>query len=263
MNANEFKGQCAIVTGAASGIGREVARLVARNGGNVGCLDVNADGLRETKQFIAHESPDCIVKTATADVASEIEIHGAMTAFEFERVHYLFNVAGVIWSKPFLECTTDDLLRIMRINVGSIITMTAAVAPLMTSGGVIINTSSASAITLHTGSSIYSASKNAVVFLTRFMAHELAERNIRVCAIGPGPVNTAMPQNLMAARGLPAGPDDVRKRLARDLLVPPPVAEPDELAITMCRLATPEFRYCTGTTLWVDAGINAKGDPIM
>lgn len=263
MNANEFSGQCAVVTGAASGIGREVARVIARNGGDVGCLDVSTEGLRETEHIINQESPYRIVKTATADVSSDVEVSRAMATFGFERVDHLFNVAGVIWSKPFLECTTDDLLRIMRINVGSVITMTAAVAPLMTRGGVIINTSSASAITLRSGSSIYSASKDTVVFLTRFMAHELAEHNIRVCAVGPGPVNTAMPRNAMAAHGLSVEPDDVRGRLAHELLVPPPVAEAEELAITMCRLATPEFRYCTGTTLWVDAGLNAKADPIM
>jgi NAD(P)-dependent dehydrogenase (short-subunit alcohol dehydrogenase family) len=258
MDENEFDGQCAIVTGAASGIGRAVAQMIVSHGGNVGCFDLDGAGLQETAELIASNSASSRrVKTAVVDVSQAAEVAHAIAYTEFERLDLLFNVAGIIMSKPLLQCDTDDLVRVMRANVGSIITMTAAVVPLMTSGGVVINTSSSSALRVGEGEGIYGASKEAVNFITRTMAKELNHAGIRVCAIGPGAVDTPMPHRFVADLGSVDAEATLKHAVGRNQLITE-WAQPEEIANAMGFLASRSARYCTGTTLWIDGGANAK-----
>ncbi len=257
MNSDEFSGMSAIVTGSASGIGREVVRMVARHGGNVGCIDLNGEGMSETAALVALEQPNRTVRTFVGDASSTRDAHSAMEAFDFDRIDLLFNVAGMIMSKPLLECDVEDLTTVMRVNVGSVITMTAAVTPRMTAGGVVINTSSTSAFRVIKGAGLYGASKEAVVYLTRCLANELSDRNIRVCAVGPGSVDTPMPRGLLTALGVSDPEETFRKSTEKAQLIPGP-ATPEEIAQAMGFLASRDARYCTGTTLWVDGGKGAQ-----
>jgi NAD(P)-dependent dehydrogenase (short-subunit alcohol dehydrogenase family) len=257
MNADEFAGMSAVVTGAASGIGREVVRMVARHGGDVGCLDLNGEGLSETAALVARESPDRVIRTVVGDASSARDVESALETFSFARIDLLFNVAGMITSKPLLACDSEDLATVMRVNVGTVLTMTAAVAPRMTAGGVVVNTSSTSAFRVIKGGGLYGASKNAVVYLTRCLANELSGQNIRVCAVGPGAVDTPMPRGLLASLGV-SDPDETFRRGTEAAQLIPGPASAAEIAQAMGFLASRDARYCTGTTLWVDGGKNAQ-----
>lgn len=251
-----FAGKTVIVTGSASGIGQAVALMVAGEGGRVGCLDVDGAGLAETEKLAADLGAGTL-RSSVADVSSGEEVARSLAELGFESVEILFNVAGVITNKPLLECTTADLAWVMGINVGSVITMTANVVPLMKPGGVIVNTSSSAVFKVARGGGLYTISKEAIVTITKFMAHELSELGIRVCAIGPGGVDTPMPRRQLAERGVIDF--DAGTEILESLRLIKPIAQPDEMAEIMGYLASDKARYCTGSTWWVDGGTAAMG----
>jgi len=256
MKPDEFLGKRALVTGAASGIGRAVTRMIASHGGTVGCLDVDGDGLHETASQLADHATGQRIATAKVDVTDAVGVSRAIDELGFGTVDLLFNVAGIIMTKPLASCDVDDLERVMRINVGSIITMTSVAVPLMPRGGVIINTSSTSALHYATGSGIYGASKAAINHITKCLANELSESGIRVCAVGPGGVDTPMPRRLAAEMGV--DPEStVKAAVAKSQLIPD-LARPEEIAAAMGYLASEDARMCTGSTLWIDGGANVR-----
>jgi NAD(P)-dependent dehydrogenase (short-subunit alcohol dehydrogenase family) len=133
--------------------------------------------------------------------------------------------------------------------------MTTAVVPLMPRGGVIVNTTSVSALHPHNGSGMYGSSKLALVYLTQVFARELAHLEIRVCAVGPGAVDTPMAHRQMA--GLADTARALRASVEATQLINR-IAQPEEIAAAMGYLASEDGAYCTGTTLWIDGGVAAK-----
>jgi 2-keto-3-deoxy-L-fuconate dehydrogenase len=256
MMPDEFSDRVAVVTGAASGIGRAVARMAASRGAHVVCLDVDAEGLAETARLINSDSDLSRVHVATVDAAEAGEVTAAIAESGIETVHMVFNVAGIMFHKPLLESETTDLLRVMRANVGTLLTTTAVVAPLMPSGGVIVNVSSSAAHLVIAGSGLYSASKNTVVFLTRALANELSSQGIRVCAVCPGVVDTPMPRKVAAALGV-TEVDAFLAGAAKGSQLVPDLARAEDVAEAIGYLASHEGRLYTGTVLHIDGGAGA------
>ncbi|MFI1401035.1 SDR family NAD(P)-dependent oxidoreductase [Streptomyces sp. NPDC020681] len=255
--SHTLDGKSVVITGAGGGIGRATAQLVAAKGASVLCTDVNADGLKETVRLIQAESPAVQVVGEALDCTEHgaaVEVITRCADAWGGDFHALVNVAGVIMAKPLMEVELADLERVFRVNLGGMLVMSQAVAPRLTDGGVIVNVSSSTARSASPSLAAYGASKAANAYLSRAFAAELAERGIRVCGIGPGAVDTAMPRSIM-----PPGAEGERlleAAVAHTQLIKR-LAQPEEVAAAICFLLSDDASYITGSTLWFDGGASA------
>ena len=180
-----LEGKSALVTGAASGFGAEIARHFAREGAQVTLMDLNGEGARAVADEIG-----AAAMNVKGDVTSRADIEAAIAvARELGgKLDILVNNAG--WThrnKPLLEVTEEEFDRVFAINVKSIFHAAHAVVPVFAAQGhgVIVNIGSTAGIRPRPGLTWYNASKGAVNLLSKSMAAELAPDGIRVCAIAP------------------------------------------------------------------------------
>lgn len=242
-------GKTAVVTGAASGFGREIARRFAREGAKVAIVDLNADGA----QAVADELGDAGLAIA-CDVSKADDVAAAVarTADAFGRIDIVVNNAG--WShpnQPALEVDYDTFRRVYAVNVDSIFHMTHAVVPRWreAGGGVMINVGSTAGIRPRPGLSWYNSSKGAVNIMTKTLAVELAPDKIRVCGLAPVMGATALLETFM---GMPDTPENRAKFLSTIPLGR--LCEPEDMANAALYLASDEAEFITGVILEVDGG---------
>lgn len=242
-------GKTAVVTGAASGFGREIARRFAREGAKVAIVDLNADGA----QAVANELGDAGLAVA-CDVSKADDVAAAVarTADAFGRIDIVVNNAG--WShpnQPALEVEYDTFRRVYAVNVDSIFHMTHAVVPRWreAGGGVMINVGSTAGIRPRPGLSWYNSSKGAVNIMTKTLAVELAPDKIRVCGLAPVMGATALLETFM---GMPDTPENRAKFLSTIPLGR--LCEPEDMANAALYLASDEAEFITGVILEVDGG---------
>ncbi|MGY4450830.1 NAD(P)-dependent dehydrogenase (short-subunit alcohol dehydrogenase family) [Bradyrhizobium sp. i1.3.1] len=183
----------ALVTGAARGIGLATAKKFLAEGWRVALLDI--EGELQAGATAALKNPDNTL-AITCDVSDATAVGAAMAAVmsRFGRLDALVNNAGVAVFAPVLETSDADWNRIMAVNLTGPFLCTKAAAPLMREqgGGAIVNVTSISAVRASTLRSAYGTSKAGLAHLTKQLAVELASLNIRVNAVAPGPVDTAM-----------------------------------------------------------------------
>jgi cyclopentanol dehydrogenase len=241
----------ALVTGAASGMGRSHAELFAREGAAVLVTDMDPAGLAETVRLIGDAGGR--VLSAVLDVSQEDAWQRVMQEAEqvFGGVDVLVNNAGTYVYAPADLNTVADWDRVMAINARGAMLGCRAVIPSMRrrGGGSIINVSSSFGLVGRPGFSAYCASKGAVRLMTKAMAAELAASNIRVNSVHPGVVATNMTRDLIATpEGLNSllGSQPIRR-----------AAEPIEVSYPVLFLASDEASYVTGTELVVDGGYHA------
>ena len=242
----------AIVTGAASGIGRASAVLFAREGAKVVIVDIDAEGTAETRRLI--ESQGGRAESVVADVSKEEEVEriadGATTAFG--RIDILFNNAAVSSFKPVLETDEAEIDRVMNVNLKGTFFCSKAVIPHLrrVGGGSIVNTSSITGIVGAPGMAVYSASKGAIITFTRTLALEEAEAGIRVNCICPASVDTPM---LTSAFDRTQDPVQARaQNVKRHPLGR--LGTPEDVAYLALFLASDEASFITGGTFVVDGG---------
>lgn len=250
--SNETK-QVALVSGSTSGIGAQIARRLHADGLNVVVSGRSAtrgaalqDELGEGAQFVAADLND--------DDASD-RLVGAVID-RFGRLDVLVNNAAVDYTGPLLSASAAEIRSTLETNTVAAILLLQAAARAMIDigGGSIINITSRLASAGVTGLSIYTASKGAMLSLTRTAAIELAEHGIRVNAVAPGLTRTPMYDEWLA--GLPNADE-----LAREHAAAIPIgriAEPDDVAAAVSFLASPGASYITGVSLPVDGGFLAK-----
>jgi len=241
----------ALVTGAARGIGLATAERFLAEGWRVALLDIEGELLRDAvaglKQPNDAMALHCDVSDADA-VTAAIEAVGK----RFGRLDALINNAGVATFAPLLETTNEDWNRILAVNLTGPFLCTKAAVPLMRAngGGAIINITSISAVRASTLRSAYGTSKAGLAHLTKQLAVELASAGIRVNAVAPGPVETAMAKAVHTA--------EIRADY-HDAIPLNRYGLEAELAEAIFFLSCDRSSYITGQMLAVDGGFDAAG----
>lgn len=245
--SDRLAGKTAIITGGDSGIGEAVAVLFAREGANVAIVYLEEhEDARATAQLIAEEGRDCLL--IAGDVADEEFCRKAVAQVvdRHGRVDVLVNNAAEQHPRADItEIPSEQLERTFRTNVFGYFHMTQAALPHMPDGSAIINTTS---VTAYRGSKHlldYSATRGAVVSLTRSLAQSLVDRNIRVNGVAPGPIWTPL---------IPASFDAEKVRNFGKTVPMGRPGEPNEVAPCHLFLACADSSYMTGQILHPNGG---------
>ena len=200
----ELTGRAALVTGAARGIGKAIAKALAQEGAEVALLDIDESEVRATTGEIG-ESTGRRILPLCADVSVKTQVEGAIASVEnaFEKVDILVNNAGV-WSHGHLSQVTEaEWDRVFDVNLKGVLFATQAVAPAMKEqkGGKIVNIASAAGLGPVAAWSAYCISKAAVIMLSEVAAEELAPFNVQVAALCPGAVDTELTERITQQTG--------------------------------------------------------------
>lgn len=248
----KLKDQVAIITGAGAGIGRASALLFAEEGARVAVVDLDPRSAAEVADEI--EAKGQTVKWFATDMSRTDDVSRLITSVVelWGRIDILFNNAGIVPHGKIHQTTEEEWDRAMAVNVKSIYLTCHAVIPLFKKqgGGSILNTSSATVLRNVVDRAAYTASKGAVLALTRSMAMDYVGENIRVNALCPGTIDTPSLRSRLAAH---ADPEEARKRfVARQPIGRLGTAE--EVARAALYLVSPEASFITGTALSIDGG---------
>ena len=251
--AQSLEGKVALVTGGGSGIGRATCLAFARNGAQVVVADVVEGGGNETVDIIKQEGGEATF--IKADVTREDDVKNlvAKTVETYGGLDYAFNNAGVEGEQaPLHELPTEEWLRVMDINANGVFYCLKHELTYMVEhgGGAIVNTSSIAGLMGTATSAQYSASKHAVVGLTKSAALGYATAGIRVNSIHPGAINTPMIARVMEVPEV--------AELIEGLHPMGRVGEPEEVADTVVWLCSDEASFITGHTMVIDGGNRAQ-----
>lgn len=247
-------GKVALITGAGSGIGRESARLFAAEGAAIVVVDIEDTGGRETVAAIERAGGRAAYVHADVASAADAARMIASAEREFGQLHVLFNNAGIMHSRDDDAVSTDEAIWDVTMNVnakGVFLGCKYGIPALRRAGGgSIINTASFVAMLgAATPQIAYTASKGAVLALTRELAVVHARENIRVNALCPGPLRTELLMKFL---------DTEAKKLRRLVHIPMGrFGEAEEIARAALFLASDESSFVTGTEFLVDGGITA------
>jgi NAD(P)-dependent dehydrogenase (short-subunit alcohol dehydrogenase family) len=257
MDEPALKGKTALITGAASGIGRAMAMLFACHGATVCAVDLDASGVEEVADGITSLGGSAIAIAADVTRATDCEAAVQTTLERGTGLHLLVNNAGIIRRGSILETSEEDWDRVMAVNVKAIFLMSRAAIPhlQMAGEGVIINTASGWGLVGGPRAAAYCASKGAVVQLTKAMAIDHGPEGIRVNCICPGDTDT--PLLHQEARELSEPEESFLEDAASRPLGR--VGSPEEIAQAALFLASGASSFVTGTALVVDGGGLAGG----
>lgn len=239
----ELSGQSAVVTGAASGIGRSISERFSTEGAAIALLDVDTEGAMDVAAGLDAEtvvSACDVTDTATVDEAVD-EAVDALGGIDI-----LVNNAGVLHQAPLVDTTDEQMDRVIDVNLKGVLKMTRAATPhLRDGGGCIVNMSSITATEGTPDRNVYAATKGAVSALTFQQSLELAP-DVRVNAIAPGTIETPMT----------ASPREDPEYMDRKLSKVPTgrLGSPDDVAGAALYLASADADYVNGHVLRVDGG---------
>ncbi|MEW6715735.1 MAG: 3-oxoacyl-[acyl-carrier-protein] reductase [Nitrospirota bacterium] len=242
-----LKETSALITGAAQGIGKAVAIGMAMEGANVGIADVNI----EKAEITAEEIRKLGVKSIAIklNVSSQDEVISAFETFtkEFGRLDILVNNAGITRDGLLIRMKEEDWDAVLNINLKGTFLCSKEAVKIMSKqrSGKIINISSVVAFTGNPGQANYSSSKSAVIGLTKTIAREYASRGIRVNAVAPGFIQTAMTDAL---------PEKVKDEMRNSI----PLGQfgvPDDITNAVIFLSSKESDYITGQVLHINGGM--------
>jgi len=245
-----LKDKVALITGAGSGIGRQSALLFSKEGAAVVCVDVNEQAARETASLVKN----ALAVKADVSIARDCEQMVAAAEKQFGKLHVLFNNAGIMHAKDDDAVSTSEEIwdLTMDINAKGVFLGCKYGIPALkrAGGGSVINTASFVAkMGAATPQSAYTASKGAVLSMTRELAVIHARQNIRVNALCPGPLKTELLMSFLNT--------DAKKQRRLVHLPMGRFGEAEEIAKAALYLASDESSYVTGTEFLVDGGLTA------
>lgn len=254
-----LKDQVALVTGAASGIGRAAALAYAEAGAHVVCADINGEGAEATAAAIQQTQRRALAVKADVGDLDQIDRMVRQTVDAFGHIDIVLNNAGVTRRAYIMDLTEADWDRIHRVNAKGVFFCMQRVAREMIprkSGRIINIASIAGKGFLGTSNAAYAASKGAVISMTLTAAQQLGQHNITVNAICPGITTTALSVATLADRAREAGitPEEFQARRVADIPIRR-ANDPEDIAAMAVFLATPGARNITAQTINVDGGI--------
>ena len=255
-----LKEKVALITGAASGIGRATATLFGREGAKVMCADLNAEGAERVAQQIVGSGGGAASTQADVSQAADVERMVRQTVERWGRLDVLVNNAGIIFLLPVTQVPEDQWDRLMSVNLkGVYLGCKYAIPQMVGQGkGTIVNTASISGLRGFATFDTYGASKGGVVQLTKALAVEFARMNVRVNCVCPGIIDTGMLDQEVVMQGVDkaefvamAGQAHPMGRIGR----------PEEVAAAILFLASEDASFITGVALPVDGGLWAGPAP--
>jgi NAD(P)-dependent dehydrogenase (short-subunit alcohol dehydrogenase family) len=251
-----LNGKIAIVTGAASGIGRASAILFAQEGARVTVADIDSPGGEATVRSIRGAGGTALFVRTDVSRSAEVDALLAATATAFGGVDVVYNNAGIAVFKGVAETSDDEWRRVLAVNLDGVFFGIRAAVPYLRErgGGSIIVTASVHSVATGPGIAAYAASKGAVLALTRAAALDLAPFNIRVNCILPGAVDTPLHWANLAAVGDP----EVEAQKVRAAEPVGRQGRPDEIARAAVFLASDDSSFATGAPFIIDGGLLAK-----
>ena len=249
-----LKGKVALVTGAASGIGQAIAKLMAQEGAQVAIADINDQGGQETVAQIGEEA----AFYKHTDVGSNTEVQSLVeaTVARFGSIDILVNNAAIVLFKRLIDTEPEDWDRVIATNLRSVYLCSRYTIPHMMGRGhgAIVNISSARALATTPLVSSYDASKGAIVSLTRSLALEYASHGIRVNCVLPGAIDTPVFRANLRADGR----EEEQYRATVDHIPLGRVGLPVDIAQAVVFLTSEESSYMTGASFLVDGGLLAQ-----
>ncbi len=246
-----LENKVAVITGATSGIGEAVALMYVKEGAKVVAVGRNQEKGKALIDKIAELGGEAIFVACDLRKKESIEELKNKAYEKFGKVDILFNCAGVLVHKPFLEQNDEDFNLIMETNYRAYVwTMQAFLPEMVKVGkGNIINVASVSSIWPELNAYFYGAMKAAVSNISRNVAKEFARKGIRVNCILPGPINTNMtPKDIKTSK-------EAQKAMIDSVCMVGRLGEPDDIAYGAVYLGSDESSFVTGTELVIDGGV--------
>ena len=251
-----LKEKVAIVTGAASGIGRATAVRFAQEGAKTVLADISTEGGQETLALV--EKQGGTGKFIRADLSHKDDVQRVIgeSVAHFGEVDILFNNAGIFQFGTVLDCKEEDWDRMIDVNLKSMFLMCKYGIPHLVDngGGCVVNIASVGALVGVENATAYAASKGGVVQLSKSMALDFGKDNIRVNCICPGSIETPMLHSIWEHKGKPL--EVVREEFKKGRPLQK-IGTPLDIANAALYLASDESQFVTGTCLVVDGGITA------
>ncbi|HYD48122.1 MAG TPA: SDR family NAD(P)-dependent oxidoreductase [Terriglobales bacterium] len=246
--SKRFDGYNVFVTGAASGVGRATAVLLASEGAQVIAADVNREGLAETVETIRASGGQVHADECNVADAASVRQAIARAAEQLGGLKVLVNAAGVGKSQRFEELAEDEWRRVMSVNLdGAFFAMQAALPYLLANRGNIVNVASIAGLRGQAYNAAYCASKAGLINLTRSIALEFASRKVRANCICPGGIKTPLIRNFIPQQ-------DFEPSLIAYFSPPVPhrLADPESVAKVIAFLASDDAKHISGSALVAD-----------
>jgi len=247
----DFENKTAVVTGAASGIGRATAQALAREGANVVVADIDRDHGEATAAALRHQGRKCEFMPVDMTDTASIEAFAAAVLAQVGPVDILVNAAGWGRNAPFLEGTPEFWNKLVALNFVGPMTLAKALLPAMKErgGGKIINIASDAGRVGSMGETAYSGTKGALIAFTKSLAREVARYQISVNCVCPGPTDTPL---------MNAVPEKLKDALTKAIPFRR-LGKPEEVAAAVVFFAGDGASYVTGQVLSVSGGLTMAG----
>jgi len=243
----ELKGRVAVVTDAARGIGREIAERLAGAGASLAVVDVADDSITQAARELTR--PGVTVRGYRCDVSSfeDVSAVGVQIINDFERADVLINNAGITRDRLFLRMSSEDWNAVVSVNLTGAFNFSKAFAPIMLKqrSGCIVNIASVVGQVGNAGQANYAASKAGMIGLTKSLAREFAPRGVRVNAVAPGFIRTAMTDAL---------PEETQTQMKQAIPLGR-LGEAGDVADVVMFLVSDMSAYVTGQVINCDGGL--------
>ncbi len=250
--ASDMSGKAALVTGAASGVGRATAVALAKAGAKVCIVDLNQAGLEETAELIKSDGGEALVHATDLSKAAACKAAVAAAVDAFGRLDALCNVAGVLFFNHSTDMPEKDWELTLAVNLSAPFYLSQAAIPhLLENEGAIVNVSSSATHIGEAYAAAYCASKAGITHLTRAMAMEYIHKPIRINAIAPGGMATNIVSSMMNM------PQDIDRKLIDRFVPLRGLVEVEDVANLIAFLSSDAANAYHGACISIDKGISA------